>query len=98
MDVIETASLCHDLRHNMLLELAICRKADAIITGNSNLLILHPFEKVAILTPDIFLNAFLSAHPGSHPSTPRSGVPSRETTRSARRAAGAPGRRPAWGS
>ncbi|MGB8213059.1 MAG: hypothetical protein WCE68_05820 [Anaerolineales bacterium] len=41
-----------------LLELAASGKADAIVTGDSDLLVLHPFRKIAILKPDSFLNVF----------------------------------------
>ena len=46
---------CRDSKDNMLLELAIDGKADAIITGDKDLLALHPFQKIPILTPAEFL-------------------------------------------
>jgi len=38
VDVIETISVCRDPKDNMLVELAVSGKADAIVTGDSDLL------------------------------------------------------------
>lgn len=62
VDVIETISVCRDPKDNMLVELAVSGKADAIVTGDSDLLVLHPFRKIAILNPDSFLTVFLPAN------------------------------------
>jgi predicted nucleic acid-binding protein len=39
----------------MILKLAVSGQADAIITGDGDLLALHPFRNVPILTPETFL-------------------------------------------
>jgi putative PIN family toxin of toxin-antitoxin system len=51
-----TLSICRDPKDNKFLELAIDGYADAIVTGDEDLLVLHPFEGIAILTPAQFLD------------------------------------------
>ena len=46
---------CRDPDDNKFLELAVSSKASFIITGDQDLLSLHPFRRVAILTPEQFL-------------------------------------------
>ena len=46
---------CRDPKDNMFLELAAAGKADFIITGDKDLLALHPWRGVSILTPSSFL-------------------------------------------
>jgi uncharacterized protein len=42
---------CRDPQDNHLLELAIAGKADMILTGDADLLVLHPFQGVKIVCP-----------------------------------------------
>ena len=58
VEVIETIQACRDPKDNMLLELAVSGKADALITGDTDLLILNPFKKIAILQPEAFLTVY----------------------------------------
>jgi len=46
---------CRDPKDNKLLELALAGKADFIITGDADLLSLHPWRGIAILSPADFL-------------------------------------------
>jgi len=46
---------CRDPKDNQILELAVDGQADFIITGDNDLLVLHPFQNIQILTPDIWL-------------------------------------------
>ncbi|MCS7210800.1 MAG: putative toxin-antitoxin system toxin component, PIN family [Chloroherpetonaceae bacterium] len=46
---------CRDARDDKYLELAVAARADAIITGDQDLLALHPFRNIAILSPEQFL-------------------------------------------
>ena len=39
----------------MLLELAVDGRADVIVTGDKDLLVLHPFRGISILTPADYL-------------------------------------------
>ena len=51
----ETITDCRDPKDNKFLELAVAGKAAAIITGDQDLLTLHPFREIQILTPADFL-------------------------------------------
>jgi predicted nucleic acid-binding protein len=44
----------------MILSLAVSGKADVIVTGDSDLLVLPPFKKIAILKPEAFLTVYPS--------------------------------------
>jgi putative PIN family toxin of toxin-antitoxin system len=48
---------CRDPKDNMVLELAIDGRATCIITGDADLLALHPFRGVPVLSPADFLAA-----------------------------------------
>lgn len=49
---------CRDPDDDKFLSLAVVGKADAIVTGDADLLALHPFRGVAILTPQQFVEQF----------------------------------------
>lgn len=53
-----TISVCRDPGDNHLLDLAVQGRADCIITGDQDLLVLHPYRKVLILTPAQFIDSF----------------------------------------
>jgi putative PIN family toxin of toxin-antitoxin system len=46
---------CRDPNDDMFLEAALAGRADVIITGDEDLLVLDPFESVRIVTPAAFL-------------------------------------------
>lgn len=50
---------CRDPKDDKFLTLALSIKADCIITGDKDLLVLHPFREIPILTPADFLNSFV---------------------------------------
>jgi hypothetical protein len=54
-DVKLTFNDCRDPKDNKFLELAISSNTTCIISGDNDLLILHPFRGVKILTPQLFL-------------------------------------------
>jgi uncharacterized protein len=54
--------ICRDPRDDKLLELAIDGKANAVVTGDQDLLILNPFRGVQILSPRAFLEALHEGH------------------------------------
>jgi putative PIN family toxin of toxin-antitoxin system len=60
--VIQTVSACRDPRDNMFLEAAVNGRADVVISGDKDLLALHPFAGIQILTPANYLS---SRKPGS---------------------------------
>lgn len=58
---IESSSeieICRDPKDNMFLNLALDGKADVILTRDPDLLVLHPFEGIPILSPADFLKKF----------------------------------------
>ena len=46
---------CRDPKDDKFLEVAVHGRADAIVTGDSDLLELNPFRGIAILTPAVYL-------------------------------------------
>ena len=46
---------CRDPKDNQILEVAVDGKADVIVTGDNDLLVLHPFRGVPIVGPAEFL-------------------------------------------
>ncbi len=55
VDIISKIQDCRDPHDNKFLELAIDGKADLIITGDKDLLTLHPYKNIPIITPKEFL-------------------------------------------
>ena len=58
VEITEHIKFCRDPKDDMYLELALSGKADCIITGDQDLLALHPFENIPIIAPLEFLNRF----------------------------------------
>ena len=57
-ELIETTgpiAICRDPKDDKFLELAVDGNADYIVTGDEDLLVLHPFRGIQILTPKDFL-------------------------------------------
>jgi uncharacterized protein len=55
IDVIETIQECRDPKDNKFLEVAVNGSANFIVTGDADLLILHPFRGISIIQPAVFL-------------------------------------------
>lgn len=55
IEVTETIAECRDPKDDKFLELAISGRASHIISGDADLLTLHPFRGIAILSPQEFL-------------------------------------------
>ena len=53
--ITEKIVACRDSKDDKLLELAVCGKATHIMSGDADLLLLHPFRGVDIVTPQAFL-------------------------------------------
>ena len=51
-------SECRDPKDNKFLELAVAGKADCIVTGDKDLLVLNPFRGTKIISPIDFLIQF----------------------------------------
>ena len=48
-------TVCRDPDDNKLLELAVAGRADCLVTGDQDLLVLDPFQGIPVLTPSRFL-------------------------------------------
>jgi uncharacterized protein len=55
-EVVDGVKDCRDPKDNMLLELALSGHADLIVTGDKDLLCLHPWRGIAILSPADYLH------------------------------------------
>lgn len=55
VDVTDVVTDCRDPKDNKFLELAVSGKATHIISGDDDLLVLHPFHGITILTPRDFI-------------------------------------------
>jgi uncharacterized protein len=55
VEVTEVVTDCRDPKDNKFLELAVSGHATHIVTGDADLLVLHPFRGVNIVTPQAFL-------------------------------------------
>lgn len=58
LEVNEKITDCRDPKDNKFLELAVSGNADSIISGDGDLLVLHPFRGISILRPGDFLGQF----------------------------------------
>ena len=59
INIEKTIKACRDEKDDMFLELAINGEAEFIITGDKDLLVLHPFETVKIITAADFLHRYI---------------------------------------
>jgi putative PIN family toxin of toxin-antitoxin system len=59
IEVKSSISACRDPKDNMFLELAVDGRASHLITGDHDLIALHPFRGVDVLTPHAFLELAL---------------------------------------
>ena len=60
VEITEVVSVCRDVKDNKFLELAISGKADCVISGDQDLLVLNPFRGIPIFTPREFLSGSLT--------------------------------------
>lgn len=59
IEITEAIHVCRDPKDNMILELAVSGQANAIVSGDDDLLMLNPFRGIPILSPTTFLDTFL---------------------------------------
>jgi len=59
IEITETITACRDPKDDKFLELAVSGSATYLVTGDADLLVLHPFRGISILTPSDFVNTFL---------------------------------------
>jgi uncharacterized protein len=55
VEVTEVVTKCRDPKDNKFLELAVSGKATCLISGDKDLLVLHPFCEIPIIPPQTFL-------------------------------------------
>lgn len=55
VDITERIVACRDVKDDKFLELAVNGRADLIVSGDGDLLALHPFREIPILTPAAFV-------------------------------------------
>jgi putative PIN family toxin of toxin-antitoxin system len=55
VEVVEEFSVCRDPKDDKFLQLAVSGQAARVVTGDEDLLALHPFRGIAIMTPARFL-------------------------------------------
>ena len=55
IEILRPIRACRDPKDDKFLELAVEGAADMIVTGDNDLLALHPFQGISILTPARFL-------------------------------------------
>jgi uncharacterized protein len=55
ISIVENVTDCRDEKDNKLLALALSGHADVIVTGDRDLLCLHPWRGIPILTPADYL-------------------------------------------
>jgi putative PIN family toxin of toxin-antitoxin system len=56
VEITEAVADCRDAKDNKFLELAVSGKADYIVSGDEDLLVLNPSREIPILTPREFLS------------------------------------------
>ena len=57
--IIESITVCRDPDDDKFLERAVSGNADYLVSGDDDLLALHPFRAIPILRPAAFLNVEL---------------------------------------
>lgn len=57
VEVIESIAVCRDPRDDKFLELAVSGLATHIVSGDQDILELHPFRGIPVLSPRAFLDA-----------------------------------------
>ena len=53
--IVYPVRVCRDAKDDRILEVAVNGRADLIITGDRDLLVMNPFQGIAILTPSAYL-------------------------------------------
>ena len=61
VEIVEGVGTCRDPKDDKFLELAVNGNASCLVTGDRDLLVLHPFREIPILTPAQFLQSLSAA-------------------------------------
>ncbi|MEB3338075.1 MAG: putative toxin-antitoxin system toxin component, PIN family [Leptolyngbyaceae bacterium] len=54
--IVKLVRLCRDAKDDKLIELALNGDASHLITGDTDLLVLHPIQNIAVINPRTFWN------------------------------------------
>ncbi len=65
VEITEEIRACRDPKDDQFLELAVSGNACSVVTGDQDLLVLHPFRGIPILTPAQFLGSLAQREGGS---------------------------------
>ena len=57
VETSERVAACRDPKDDKFLDAAVAGRADYLVSGDEDLLVLHPFRDVPVLTPVAFLGA-----------------------------------------
>ncbi len=57
IEIVETVKECRDSKDDKILELALNGKANSIISGDQDLLVLNPFRGIVVVTAEEFLRS-----------------------------------------
>jgi putative PIN family toxin of toxin-antitoxin system len=68
IEVHDVVTECRDPKDNKILELALSGQGSHIVTGDLDLLVLHPFRGIAIVNPQSFLAIAEEQGPRAEPS------------------------------
>jgi putative PIN family toxin of toxin-antitoxin system len=73
VEVTEVITACRDAKDNKFLELAVSGRASHLLSGDGDLLALHPFRAIAVVTPQAFLASLVGGgvEPGPTADRPR---------------------------
>lgn len=55
VEIAQTIRACRDINDDKFLEVAVNGKADVLVTGDTDLLVLDPYESIPIVTPASYL-------------------------------------------
>jgi len=61
VEITEIITACRDRKDDKFLELGVSGKASHILSGDGDLLALHPFRRIAVLTPQAFLSSLATS-------------------------------------
>jgi len=56
IEVVQHVQACRDPRDDKFLEAAVNGRADVLMSGDKDLLVLHPFRGIDIITPTAYVN------------------------------------------
>ena len=70
VEVVDEVTVCRDPKDNKFLDLALSGRATHVVTGDSDLLVLHPFGGIAILSPRSFVAVADTLDPKAEPPNP----------------------------